>query len=125
MEHLGPAEGFEVPTWEVDFGLRRATQLTLAGASYYLFIHRDTLQSVSLFDATNNVLLSGDYLYPGPLYAFTPGASMGDYLATATKLLDDLNPTTVYYGAHRMAPPGATTLGSKRCRRLAYNVAAN
>ena len=111
MEHLGPAEGFEVPTWEVDFWIAPGDTINLGGRQL-LLVHTPghSPESVSLFDATNNVLLSGDYLYPGPLYAFTPGASMGDYLATATKLLDDLNPTTVYYGAHRMAPPGPPRL---------------
>ena len=56
------------------------------------------------------MLFSGDYLYPGDLYAFLPNSSMGDYLTAAETLSQVIDDDVRIYGAHRAAPPGAPVL---------------
>ena len=53
--------------------------------------------SVSLFDRDTKILFAADFVYPGHLYAQTPGANLADYLATthALQLLMD-NQTQIF-----------------------------
>ncbi len=111
MEHLGPVEGFAVPTWRVDHWWAPGMPISLGGREVTI-VHTPghSPESISLYDVANNAIYAGDYLYEGPLYAFVPGASVQDYLTTAQKLLKTYAQTEVYYGAHRMGPPGPPTL---------------
>ncbi len=112
QQHLGMYEGFDAPVWEVDEWLPIGSDIDLGKRDVKLiFTPGHTDDSVSLFDATANVVFSGDYLYPGKLYGFMPNSSMGDYLAAATPLVDELPADVVIYGAHRNGPPGAPVLG--------------
>ena len=61
-------------------------------------------ESISLLDTENQLLLTGDYLYTGPLYVYLPGASMQDYLDTARNLLAETPGSTLF----RRSPNGAT-----------------
>lgn len=110
MEHLGKTEGFEAQPWQIDYWWKPGHLIELGGRSVQI-IHTPghSKESISLLDSANQLVLAGDYLYPGMLYAFVPGASMQDYLNTADVLLAstaDLD----YYGAHRVAAPGPPKL---------------
>jgi glyoxylase-like metal-dependent hydrolase (beta-lactamase superfamily II) len=59
-----------------------------------------TATSISLWDGTNHLLFTGDYLYPTSLFVFTPDASLSAYQATADRLLAMAPPDTRLYGAH-------------------------
>ena len=112
QEHIGMAEGFDAPTWVVDDWLAPGSQLDLGGrllTIYYTPGH--TTDSISLYDAANAMAFSGDYLYPGDLYGFLPNSRMGDYIASAERLVADLPDNVVFFGAHRVTPPGAPKLG--------------
>jgi glyoxylase-like metal-dependent hydrolase (beta-lactamase superfamily II) len=120
MEHLGMPEGVAAPTWQVDYWWPPGTVIDLGGRTLtLLYTPGHTTDSVSLLDSANQILFSGDYLYPGDLYGFLPNSSMADYLATADGLVSDLNPSTVLLGAHRVAPPGAPRLGYQDVEDLA------
>lgn len=111
MEHLGASEGFTAPTLEVDHWWPPGTRIDLGGRELQLFYTPGhTTDSVSLWDRANAMVFSGDYLYPGNLYAFLPNSSMGDYQRTADELIARLPQGTAFYGAHREAPPGAPRL---------------
>ena len=111
MEHLGPAEGFEVPTWNIDHWWAAGDEINLGDRSVtILHTPGHSPESISLYDAKNNYVLSGDYLYPGMLFAFTPGSSMQDYLQTAEALSNQLSVPTIFYGAHRFESDGLPTL---------------
>jgi len=56
--------------------------------------------SVSLFDQDAKILLAADFVYPGPLYAQTPGANLADYLTTSETLLLQTNDQTRIFCAH-------------------------
>ena len=110
-EHLGGAEGFAAPTWHVSEWLDVGAAIDLGDRSLeVLYTPGHTGDSISLWDAENAVLLSGDYLYPGYLYGFLPNSSMGDYLWSAERLLTLLPQHVAIYGAHRLKPPGAPRL---------------
>jgi glyoxylase-like metal-dependent hydrolase (beta-lactamase superfamily II) len=119
MEHLGRAEGFEIPSWRVDHWWAPGTSIDLGGRAVQLFYTPGhTTDSISLFDAGGLLLFSGDYLYPGPLYGFLPNSSMADYLSAAERLLGALPEGVIFYGAHRLAPPGPPKLQLSDLRDL-------
>ena len=94
-DHL-PAPRFAVDEWWsagqlIDLGGRRLQVVLLPG-------HTPT--SVGLYDADRRLLFAGDFIYPGELYAFLPGASRAAYLATTRRLLALLDPAARIYAAH-------------------------
>lgn len=114
MEHLGEAEGFATPSWTVSYWWRPGEPIDLGGRSVEI-IHTPghSTESISLWDQQNDIVLSGDYIYPGPLYAFLPNSSLAEYYDTAKKLLATIPRTTKYFGAHRSGGPGAPQLQSQ------------
>lgn len=56
--------------------------------------------SISLFDKGAKILFAADFIYPGPLYAQTPGANLADYLTTTEVLLSQINDQTRIFCAH-------------------------
>src|SRR5215469_15519245 len=105
-EFLGFVEDLASPTFRVDewwaggstvdLGERRIRVLSTPG-------HTPT--SVSLYDEQRRQLFLGDFMYPGALYAFLPGASRSAYLATTRKLLAMIDPGTRIFTAHMADPP--------------------
>lgn len=100
-EFLGFADrrkslSFRVDEWwaagsTIDLGLRSLRVLATPG-------HTPT--SVSLYDASRRQLFVGDFIYPGDLYAFLPGASRSAYLASTRMLLASIDPATQIFAAH-------------------------
>jgi glyoxylase-like metal-dependent hydrolase (beta-lactamase superfamily II) len=91
-----PAPSVRVSEWlkpgdVIDLGGRTLTVLSTPG-------HTPT--SVALYDGARHWLFIGDFVYPGPLYAFLPGASLSAYQATDRRLLATLPPDTVLWAAH-------------------------
>ncbi len=91
-----PEPSFTVTEWcppgsTIDLGARTVRVLSTPG---------HTLSSAALYDAQRRQLFAGDFIYPGTLYAFLPGASRRDYLDTTRKLLAVLDPATRIYAAH-------------------------
>jgi hydroxyacylglutathione hydrolase len=105
-EFLGFYDGLAAPTFRVDewwapdsvvdLGQRRLRVLSTPG-------HTPT--SVSLYDEERHQLFAGDFIYPGQLYAFLPGASRSAYLATTRRLLSRIDPATRIFTAHMAEPP--------------------
>jgi hydroxyacylglutathione hydrolase len=108
-DHL-PEPRFRIDDWwapgrTVDLGDRHLTVLHTPG-------HTPT--SVSLYDADRRLLFCGDFLYPGTLYAFLPGASRRQYLDTTGRLLTLIDPSTELLAAH--LDDSAKTLRAPRMR---------
>ena len=110
-EHLGLAEGIEAPTLVVDTWLAPGSTLAL-GDRVLRVLHTPghTRDSISLLDVDSRQLFSGDFLYPGPLFAFLPGSGMGDYEQGVETLLGSAPDGVRIFGAHRSEPPGAPEL---------------
>ena len=64
-----------------------------------------------MLDEERGQLFIGDYMTEGAVFAFVPGGSLRDYLATAESLAGWLDPATRILTAHRVTPPGAPILG--------------
>lgn len=102
-EHLGVAEGLEPATWKIDEWVKPGSDIDLGERKLTLFYtpgHTDN--SISLLDRTNDVMFTGDYMSAGNISAYYPGASMGDYLQSAHKILKATteNPDIALRGAH-------------------------
>jgi len=96
-----PTPSFRVDEWwapdsTIDLGGRRLRVLASPG-------HTPT--SVALYDESRHQLFAGDFIYPGNLYAFLPGASRSAYLATTKRLLSIIDPDTQILAAHMADPP--------------------
>ena len=59
-----------------------------------------TPTSVSLYDESRSQLFAGDFIYPGYLYAYLPGASRSAYHATTRGLLSAIDPASQIFAAH-------------------------
>ena len=113
-EHLGSAEGVAPPTLKIDEWLVPNSVMSLGDRDLrVLYTPGHTSDSISLVDMGTGVLFSGDFIYPGPLYAFLPNSSMGDYLAAAETVLAHTSAQSRIFGAHRIEPPGAPELGQR------------
>jgi glyoxylase-like metal-dependent hydrolase (beta-lactamase superfamily II) len=80
-----------------------------------------TPESLALYDAERAQLFSGDYLYPGDLFAFGPGSDLVAYRDTARRLLDLVvdRPGVAIYGAHVPTPSTSPRQGMRDLERLA------
>ena len=111
QEHLGKPEGYSAPAMQVDEWLIPGSVMSLGGrALRVLYTPGHTDDSISLLDSARGMLFAGDFIYSGPLYAFLPNSSLGDYQQGAATLLENTLPHTKVFGAHRTGPPGAPVL---------------
>jgi hydroxyacylglutathione hydrolase len=116
-EFLGFADRLKTPTFRVDEWWKPGSTVELGSRTLHVMAtpgHTPT--SVSLYDADRHQLFSGDFIYPGELYAFLPGASRSAYLATTRYLLTAIDPKTQIFAAHMQespAPVKAPVLGTK------------
>jgi glyoxylase-like metal-dependent hydrolase (beta-lactamase superfamily II) len=85
----------------VDLGGRRLEVLHTPGHTY---------DSTSLFDRESEQLFVGDFVTEGPVFAFLPGSSLGDYVRTAEQLLELTTESTRLLTAHRLDGPGLPEL---------------
>ncbi len=112
FEHLGESEGVAPVTLDVDEWLPIGSVVSLGGRDLQvLYTPGHTTDSISLLDLTSGAVFAGDFIYPGPLYAFLPNSSLGEYLTGADNLVARKDDVGTLYTAHRLAPPGIPTLG--------------
>jgi len=105
-EFLGFVEDLPTPTFRVDEWWAPDSTIDLGSRTLQLlWTPGHTPTSVSLYDAQHAQLFVGDFLYPGHLYAFLPGASRSKYLSSTRRLLATVGPTTRIYTAHMAGPP--------------------
>jgi hydroxyacylglutathione hydrolase len=114
IEHGGVMEGFEAPTLVVEEWLKPGSVISLGDRSLQvLYTPGHTEDSISLLELEAGHVFSGDFIYPGPLFAFLPNSGMGDYLQGAETLLAAAPADARVFGAHRVAPPGAPELAMR------------
>ena len=111
-QHLGFMVGHDAPDWTVAEWITPGTDYDLGGRTLKVwYTPGHTTDSVTLYDSANHFAFTGDYIYPGEIWAFVPGSSMRDFEATMTPLLRDLPKDVALLGAHRAVPPGPPILG--------------
>jgi hydroxyacylglutathione hydrolase len=122
-EFLGLADALPEPRFKVDEWWAPGQLIDLGGRTLHVIsTPGHTPTSVALYDAERRQLFAGDFLYPGGLYAFLPGASRSAYRATTQSLLAMLDPSTRIYCAHMADDPdaiAAPVLGVDDLRALA------
>ena len=113
-EHLGFAAGHPIPELRVTDWLAPGSSIDLGGRELRV-IHAPghTPESVALHDPVRRQLFTGDYITQGALYAFVPGSSLRDYLATAEALAAAVHPEAELFTAHRTSPFGAPILAQR------------
>ncbi len=100
-EFLGFADRLATPHFRADEWWTPGTTVDLGGRRLrVLATPGHTPTSVSLYDEDRHLLFSGDFIYPGELYAFLPGASRRAYRATTRQLLSAIDPATRIFAAH-------------------------
>lgn len=100
-QHLGALEGIDARPLEVDEWWPPGSVVELGGRRLELWhTPGHTPESASLFDRERGLLFSGDFLYPGELYAFLPGSSLADYRWTAERLARALPESAAIHGGH-------------------------
>jgi glyoxylase-like metal-dependent hydrolase (beta-lactamase superfamily II) len=100
-QHLGALEGIEASPIEIDEWWAPGSVVELGGRALEVWhTPGHTPESASLLDRARGLLFSGDYLYPGELYAFLPGSSLADYGWTAERLARALPVDVGIHGAH-------------------------
>ncbi|HEY6483541.1 MAG TPA: MBL fold metallo-hydrolase [Steroidobacteraceae bacterium] len=105
-EFMGFVEDLPTPTLRVDEWWAAGSTIDLGNRQLrVLSTPGHTPTSVSVYDAARHQLFVGDFVYPGHLYAFLPGASRSAYLATTQRLLSIIDPATRIYTAHMAEPP--------------------
>ena len=102
------AEGLDAPTLAVDEWLAPGSRISLGNRTLQvLHTPGHTEDSISLLGLESGFVFSGDFIYPGPLFAFLANSGMGDYLQGADTLQRAAPRHARIFGAHRSAPPGA------------------
>ncbi len=100
-EYLGFADRRGARTFPVDEWWPAGSAVDLGGrVLQVLSTPGHTPTSVSLYDAQRRQLFAGDFIYPGNLYAFLPGASRSAYLATTRALIAAVDPATQIFAGH-------------------------
>jgi len=104
-EFLGFADRLPTPSFRVDQWWAADSIIDLGGRQLrVLATPGHTPTSVSLYDNDRQQLFAGDFVYPGELYVFLPGASRMAYHATTTRLLAIIDPATNIFAAHMEDP---------------------
>jgi hydroxyacylglutathione hydrolase len=106
-EFLGFADSLPEPSFAVDDWWAPGSSIDLGGRLVHVIsTPGHTPSSASLYDSDRHEFFAGDFIYPGTLYAFLPGSSRNQYLATTRSLLATLDPATRIYAAHMADGPG-------------------
>ena len=108
---LGASEDRDPPSFAVSDWLPIGAQIDLGGLHFELkHTPGHSPDSVSLWSSGHDMLFAADFLYHGPLYAQTPGASLRDYLDTAMDMRGWIGPNSRILGAHGDATGPETAL---------------
>jgi len=100
-QYLGMVEGFQRPTFHVSHWIPLSSDIELGNRRLMMMsVPGHTPESIVLLDRDGNRLFAGDFIYPSEIYAFLPGASLRDYIASADSVAAAVNDETAIYGAH-------------------------
>ncbi|MGE8154760.1 MBL fold metallo-hydrolase [Pseudomonas vancouverensis] len=100
--YLGNFDHFVLQPFKVSRLVKPNEVIDLGGVKLKLLgVPGHTEDEVALYDEKNNVLLSGDHLYPSSLFV----GNMKDYVASVSATLNIINKDTAIYGAHAGSDP--------------------
>lgn len=100
--YLGNFDKFVLEPFKVSRLVKPNETIDLGGIKLKLLsMPGHTKDEVALYDEKNNVLLSGDHLYPSSLFV----GNMKDYVTSVSATLNIINKDTAIYGAHAGSDP--------------------
>ncbi|MNQ33969.1 putative metallo-hydrolase [compost metagenome] len=100
--HLGNIDHLTLAPLKVSRLVKPGEEIDLGGYKVKLVsTPGHTRDEVALYDEANNILLSGDHLYPSWLLA----GNLGDYIASLSSTLKLIDKDTRIYGAHADEDP--------------------
>ena len=100
-QFLGFVEGFDRPSVRVTRWIAPGAAIELGGRQLTLLsVPGHTPDSVVLHDHDANRVFAGDFIYPSQVYAYFPGADLGNYAASAGKVVRLLDDQSEVFGAH-------------------------
>lgn len=100
--YLGNFDKFVLEPFKVSRLVKPNDVIDLGGVELKLLgTPGHTQDEVALYDEKNNVLLSGDHLYPSSLFV----GNMKDYVDSVSATLKAINKDTAIYGAHAGTDP--------------------
>ncbi|AWY39879.1 MBL fold metallo-hydrolase [Pseudomonas putida] len=100
--YLGNFDKFVLEPFKVSRLVKPNDVIDLGGVKLKLLgVPGHTQDEVALYDEKNNVLLSGDHLYPSSLFV----GNMNDYVDSVSATLNIINKNTAIYGAHAGLDP--------------------
>lgn len=113
-QHLGFVEDIASPNLNVTQWWSPGAKVDLGNRTLQM-IHAPghTPDSIVLLDRERDLLFTGDFIYPGPLFAMLPGSDLADYLASTRSLIEVTKEDTKLLTAHRGFPPGAPVLAQQ------------
>ena len=100
-QFLGHIEGYEPPRLRPTEWWRDGQRIDLGGRTLeVLHTPGHTPESISLWDPEGGMLFAGDFMYPGPLFAFLPGGSVRDYRSGTARVLAVAPDALRSFGGH-------------------------
>lgn len=113
-QHLGFIEDIATPSLKVTQWWLPGSKIDLGDRTLeVMHAPGHTPDSMVLLDREHNLLFTGDFIYPGPLFAILPGSDLKDYLATSQRLIEVTKVDTRLLTAHRASGPGAPVLAQQ------------
>ena len=105
------ADTFAIPGTDVERTIGEGNVIEL-GSRRFTVLHTPghSAGSISLLDERNGILISGDVVYEGPLFAHHPGASAIAYRNTLQRLRSLVPSLSVVYPSHNRYPLDPTFL---------------
>jgi len=100
-QFLGQIEGYAAPALRPTEWWAPGMRIDLGGREL-LVLHTPghTPESISLWDESGGLLFAGDFIYPGPLFAFLPNSSLDDYRRAVDRALTAVPSEVRSYGGH-------------------------
>jgi glyoxylase-like metal-dependent hydrolase (beta-lactamase superfamily II) len=98
-------ETFSIPGTDIERWLEEGDQIDLGGRIFsVIYTPGHSAGSISLLEKRTGILIAGDVLYEGPLYAHHPGGSASDYRETLARIHALVPDLSVIYPSHNRYP---------------------
>lgn len=98
-------KSFHIPGTTVEQTIDQGDEVDLGGRRFRV-IHTPghTSGGISLFESETGILIAGDAIYEGPLFAHHPGGSVSDYQLALQRLAALVPDLSVVYPSHNRYP---------------------
>lgn len=106
LEHLGKPEGYELPSLSTEEWVKPNSTIDLGKRKVdVIYTPGHTVESISIYDRTSNILFTGDWFTPvlGPMFS---NSNMGGFLLATENVLCLVPKDARVFGAHKYVSEG-------------------